>query len=391
MSIYNSKIFYVLILSVVLIFSVNTVNESDEKFLYENKTPIYGNPIATTSNLNKEIFPLILKLNKNPQSTQIQKQILKSPKKTNNFVTQNKDGLNNYLINIFCTEIVGKNIKAASGSGIFLSNPDELSGIILTNAHVARHLLNSNKKCVGRTNSPTITTHTLTLRYIPYNWLDKNNQYVIGDTDQSSTGEFDFAIIESTRIKPLKKSSSNIYDIFKISPKLKLSDYDQASINNVYIYSYPAQKTLSKNIHSQLFQKKDLVTISTIYSSPSQNIKDSLIDVVGSKNIEQGSSGGMVISQGYSNSIIGLSSVLIKDSAPQIVRVVTMRHILSVLENDLKNINNIQIDPFLKNIKDILNEKEIDTDLIQILKNINLTSSLEQYTRNTLYKLNILR
>ncbi len=378
-------------LTIILTFSVNILNKDNKVILSENETIIGGSPIATTSDLNKEIFPLILKLNKNPQSTQIQKQVLKSPKKTNTVLNQKKDELNNYLINIYCSEIIGKNIKVASGSGVFLSNPNETTGIILTNAHVARHLLNSNKKCVGRTNSPTTTTHTLTLRYIPYSWLDKNNKYIIGDPDQSSTGEFDFAIIESTRIKPLSKNTTNIYDIFKVSPKLKLGDYNQIGINNIYIYSYPAQKTLSQNVNSQLFQKKDLVTVSAVYSSPSQNIKDSLLDVVGSKNIEHGSSGGMVISQGQSNSIIGLSSVLIKNDVPQVVRVVTMKHVLSVLENDLVNINNAQTDPFLIVLKDILNKKEVDISLVQILKNVNLTSVLEQYTRNTLYKLNILR
>jgi hypothetical protein len=99
----------------------------------------------------------------------------------------------------------------------------------------------------------------------------------------------------------------------------------------------------------------------------------------------------MVISQGQSNSLIGLSSILIKSDAPQTVRVVTMKHVLSVLDYDLKNINNSQTDPFLVIIRDILSKKEIDMNLIQILKNEKLTSVLEQYTRETLVKLNIIK
>jgi hypothetical protein len=133
------------------------------------------------------------------------------------------------------------------------------------------------------------------------------------------------------------------------------------------------------------------VQVSNVYSSPTQNIRDSLLDVVGSKYIDHGSSGGMVISQGQSNSLIGLSSILIKNDAPQTVRVVTLKHVLSILEYDIKNINNTQTDPFLIIIKDILTKKDIDMSVIQILKNIKLTSTLEQYTKETLIRLNIIK
>jgi hypothetical protein len=391
MRIHNSKIFYILTLTTVFIFSINILNKDNEKFLYENETLAVGSPIATTS--NTEVLPLILDINNNSQSLQIQKTLF-TPSKivSDTFINKKNDRLDNYLINIFCTGSTGEYVKVASGSGVFLSNPDETSGIVLTNAHVARHLLDSSKKCVGRTGSPTVTTHTLSLRYIPYYWLDRNNQYIIGDPDQNSTGEFDFAIIESNRIKPLKKDTPNIYTSLVISPKLKISNYDDKSVlSNTYIYSYPAQQTLSKNIYNPLFQKKDLVSVSSVYSSPSQNIKDSLLDVVGSKYVDHGSSGGMVISQGQSNSLIGLSSILINSTEPQTVRVVTIKHVLAVLAYDLRNINNIQTDPFLIIIKDLLSKKEVEMNLVQILKNIKLTSVLEVYTRETLLKLNIIK
>ena len=394
MYIHNSKIFYTLTLVMVFIFSIGIINKDNNNILHKNKRLTSGSPIATIS--NSKALPLILDINKNPQSTQIQKNIFNTPNIANDlYINKNNDTLDTYLINIFCSESAGKYVKVASGSGVFLSNPDETLGVVLTNAHVARHLLDSNKKCVGRTGSPTKTTHTITLRYIPYYWLDRNNKYVIGDPDQNSTGEFDFAIIESKKIKPLKKDTLNIYTALKTSPKLKISNYeDRSFLNSVYIYSYPAQQTLSKNVYNPLYQKKDLVTVSSVYSSPSQNIKDSLLDVVGSKNVDHGSSGGMVVSQGQSNSIIGLSSILIKNNAPQTVRVVTIKHILSVLEYDLNNINKAQTDPFLSTIKEILNKKDVDNidiSLVQILKNIKLTSVLEQYTRETLIKLNIMR
>jgi hypothetical protein len=386
MCIYNSKLLYISIIIIIFIFNVNKLNKQDS--INSNKSLEKGLPVALS---NTQTLPLILNINQNSKSSQIQKTIF-TPSNINTYLNKSSDRLNDYLINIFCSEITGKYVKVASGSGVFLSDPSETSGIILTNAHVARHLLDSSKKCVGRTGSPTTTTHTVTLRYIPYYWLSKNNKYVIGDPDQNSTGEFDFAIIESTRIKPLKKNNTNIYNVLKTNPKLKLSNYqDTSDLNSVYIYSYPAQQTLSKNVYNPLFQKKDLVQVSNVYSSPTQNIRDSLLDVVGSKYIDHGSSGGMVISQGQSNSLIGLSSILIKNDAPQTVRVVTLKHVLSILEYDIKNINNTQTDPFLIIIKDILTKKDIDMSVIQILKNIKLTSTLEQYTKETLIRLNIIK
>ena len=387
MRIYNSKLLYISIVIIIFIFSINKLNKQNN--INSQKILEKGVPIAVS---DTKTLPLILNINQNSKSSQIQKTIF-TPININTYLNnKNNDRLNDYLINIFCSEITGKYVKVASGSGVFLSDPSETSGVVLTNAHVARHLLDSNKKCVGRTGSPTATTHTLSLRYIPYYWLNKNNQYIIGDPDQNSTGEFDFAIIGSTRIKSLKKDTSNIYNILKTNPKLKISNYqDTSDLNSVYIYSYPAQQTLSKNVYNPLFQKKDLVKVSNVYSSPTQNIKDSLLDVIGSKYVDHGSSGGMVISQGQSNSLIGLSSILIKNDAPQTVRVVTLKHVLSILENDIKNINNTQTDPFLIIIKDMLTKKDIDMSVIQILKNIKLTSVLEQYTRDTLIELNIIK
>lgn len=385
MLIYNSKkTYYYATLFIVIIFALNHYNP-DLKYKENKYLPTLGEPIATT-----DIKPTpLINFDKN---SKIKENIFTNLNNSESIINKNNDYLNKYLINIFCSESSTKYIKVASGSGIFLSNPNETNGVILTNAHVARHLLDSNKKCVGRTGSPTKTTHTLVLRYIPYHWLDKHNKYVIGDPDQSSTGEYDFAILESKSIKPITSNSSNIYKALNSEPKIKISDYaDKGYLNNIYIYSYPAQSILSKNINNPLYLKKDTVSISAVYANPGDNVNDSLLDVTGSKYIDHGSSGGMVVSQGLSNSIIGLSSILIKNNNPQIVRVVTIKHVLSTIEKDLEKINNAQTDPFLYLIKDLLKKNEAEISMVGIFKNIKLTSVLEKYTKETLVNLNIVK
>lgn len=379
---HNSKIIYPATVIGVFLFAATTVKAEGLTF---SST---GLPIASVTNT------VPISLLPDTKSSQIQNLIF-SPSnlsQTPNYINKANDKLEGYLINIFCTETTNKYVKVASGSGVFLSDPEDTAGVVLTNAHVARHLLDKSKKCVGRTGSPTATTHTLTLRYIPYHWLNNHSQYVIGDPDQTSTGEYDFAILESTRIKPIKKDAANIYTALKIYPKLKIGNYDDNSfLNNVYIYSYPAQAALTKNVYNPLYQKKDLVKVSSVYASPAKNTPDSLLDVVGSKNIDHGSSGGLVVSQGTSNSIIGLSSILIQGNAPQTVRVVTIKHILSTLQDDLKSIDNAQTDSYLSILQDMLTKKEAELSVAQIFKNIKLTSVLEQYTRDTLRRLNIIK
>ena len=310
-------------------------------------------------------------------------------------INKQSAGLESYAMNIFCTETVQKKyIKAVSGSGVFLSNPSDTKGVVLTNAHVARHLLDKNKKCVGRTGSPAVATHKLTLRYIPSFWLRSNGQYIIGDPNKESTGEFDFAVIEVQKLPSTVKKVSTIYDVLKPSLQFQLKDYAENSTlpyAQGSIVSYPAQKTLSKNIYNPLYIKKDSIRVQEVYRSPTHNESDSLLDTTGSTQVDHGSSGGMVVLEGFSNNLVGLSSVLIKDNIPQIVRVVTLRHVFSVIDRDLGLINTNQADVFLQILKSAQEKRLSDESLMNIFKNDKLTSLLEQQTRDTLYGLGIIK
>jgi hypothetical protein len=298
-------------------------------------------------------------------------------------------------MNIFCTEIIDKKyIKAITGSGVFLTNPDEKKNVILTNAHVARHLLDKNKKCVGRTGTPAVTTHTLILRYIPSFWLNSNGNYIVGDPNKESTGEFDFALIETEKIQT-KKKVSTLYDTFKPELKFQMRDYENTIVNNTsfskgLIYSYPAEKSLSRNIYNPLYLKKDTMEISKVYSSPALQEPDSLIDTIGSTHIDHGSSGGMVLLQGVTNNLIGLSSILVQANNPQIVRVVSLKHIFTVIEKDLGLSKASQADVFIKILQDARSKTVSEQSLISIFKNQKLTAALEQQTRETLINLRII-
>jgi hypothetical protein len=304
-------------------------------------------------------------------------------------VNKQSIGIDSYVINIFCTEIVNrKYLKVTSGSGSFLSDPTEQKSIVLTNAHVARHLLDKNKSCVGRTGSPAVTTHRLILRYIPSFWLQSNGSYIIGYPNKDSTGEFDFAIIETQKILNIKTPKTNIYNVFRPKLNIQLQNYAEEP-SQVSILSYPAQKTLSRNVYNPLYLKRDVVNIHEVYKSPTYQEPDSLLDTKGSTNIDHGSSGGMVLLQNITNNLIGLSSILIQENYPQIVRVVTLNHVFSVIEKDLGTINTNQSDIFIELIQEARKQKTFNESFINIFKNNKLTSLLELQTRKTLLNLGV--
>lgn len=306
-------------------------------------------------------------------------------------IRKQSSGIESYALNIFCTETINKKyLKAISGSGVFLSDPTQTKSMILTNAHVARHLLDKNKSCVGRTGSPAVSTHKLTLRYIPSFWLQANGSYVIGDPNKDSTGEFDFAIIEAQKTGKLitQKKTQSIYDIFKPTLRFQLKEYDDKTANGS-IFSYPAQKTLSKNIYSPLYMKQDSIQIREVYNSPTYQESDSLLDTQGSLHIDHGSSGGMVLLQNTNNNLIGLSSILIQENNPQIVRVVTLKHVFSVINKDLGIINSNQSEIFSSILKTAEKQKISDESIFNIFKNNKLTALLELQTRKTLLNIGI--
>ena len=99
----------------------------------------------------------------------------------------------------------------------------------------------------------------------------------------------------------------------------------------------------------------------------------------------------MVIFQGQNNYLLGLSSVMIREDKPQIIRVVTLKHVLTTIKNDLTLINNAQVDPFSIIIDQMLSNKENELTVAQIFKNIKLTSVLEKNTKDTLIRLGVIK
>ena len=68
-----------------------------------------------------------------------------------------------------------------------------------------------------------------------------------------------------------------------------------------------------------------------------------------------------------------------------------VKNVFDVLQKELANTSTPQTEGFKPILADILTKTKVEQDLYSILKNQKLTSVLEQNTRNTLIKLNILK
>ncbi len=176
-----------------------------------NQTPVATpKPIQTTNPLpTKPKAPL-------PTVT------VTSPAEETNLSVEAK--IKSAVANIFCTEIKGSQIQKTTGSAVAISN----NGVLLTNAHVAEHLLiantltNKTKTCTIRTGSPASKAYNAKVVYLPTNWVYAN-QDNLKYSAVSGTGENDFALIVLTE-KISGSSASNLSFIEPVEKTMQTRD-----------------------------------------------------------------------------------------------------------------------------------------------------------------------
>jgi hypothetical protein len=100
------------------------------------------------------------------------------------------------LVNILCTFTTEDSIRTTTGTGFFI-DPD---GIILTNAHVAQHLLLTESddfvsaECIIRTGNPAAPRYVADLLYLPPAWIVENARTMY-EAVPMGTGERDYALL----------------------------------------------------------------------------------------------------------------------------------------------------------------------------------------------------
>lgn len=99
------------------------------------------------------------------------------------------------LGNVYCSTIEGNRVQKITGSAVAISN----NGVMITNAHVAEHILLSNTKaknsnCFVRTGSPARKAYSARVVFLPEEWVLRNKDN-LKFTSVTGTGEHDYALI----------------------------------------------------------------------------------------------------------------------------------------------------------------------------------------------------
>lgn len=223
------------------------------------------------------------------------------------------------LVNILCLADASSPLGSISGSGIMI----DPSGTILTNAHIAQHLLlkdypeKDSIVCTVRIGSPAIAAYIADLAYISPLWVTENKD-AITKTNPTGTGKDDFALLTIT-------GPSQFGKIPETFPYLPVT-FDEASIGlTVLTAGYPASFLSSAAIQRNLVQIAAAGSVLDVFTFNKLTVD--VLSLGGVPLAQQGASGGAVVRS--DGSLIGLvvTSSLEEDTQERDLRAISTGHI----------------------------------------------------------------
>jgi S1-C subfamily serine protease len=192
--------------------------------------------------------------------------------------------LRDALVNIVCYAPFGSRIHSISGSGVFV----DPKGIILTNAHIAQHLLlrEQGVSCTVRTGAPAIDAYKASLVFISGAWVEENAK-LLATSMPVGTGEHDFALLVVT------KSASTVGKPLPSEfPFIPLATTFPTAGTPVVIAGYGAQFLVAQQIQFSLYPTVVFGMVKDIFTFGSNTVD--VMSLGGSAAAQQGSSGGGV-------------------------------------------------------------------------------------------------
>lgn len=198
----------------------------------------------------------------------------------------------NALVNIYCTSTTRSHVRTTTGTGFFIHS----EGVILTNAHVAQHLLLTRTdtlgktECIVRTGNPASPQYLADILYISPTWI-VNNANFINDESPTGTGERDYALLYVTGSvdnSPLPTAFPALATDTTLIPRTMTGE-------RVYATGYPAESLIRDGITTNLIPKQASTTVTDLFTFDT-NYAD-VIALSGSNVGEHGASGGPVTNQ----------------------------------------------------------------------------------------------
>jgi S1-C subfamily serine protease len=220
------------------------------------------------------------------------------PKSTTSPIVARDVSIKDALVNIFCTMRTKNQIRATTGSGVFIHE----NGVILTNAHVAQFLLLSEPRkgikttCTVRTGTPAVPRYYADLLYIPPLWVNENAKELHSESP-SGTGERDYALLYVT-----EAIDSTLPERFPALPPL-VEPFTNAAKNQVVrAAGFPAEIVRTEGSKASISPVVATTTITELFTYTAKKVD--LVGIAPSAVGEQGSSGGPIVD--LSGNVIGL-------------------------------------------------------------------------------------
>ncbi len=201
----------------------------------------------------------------------------------------------NSLVNIFCSQRMGKLKKTITGSGVLINK----DGTVLTNAHVAQFPLvadsNESVVCIARIGSPAQTVLSVKTVFISPEWLQTNAKY-INSGGAPETGQSDYALLK------VSYADNRALNMFP-SPIAQSTGPVGSTVNAV---SYPADILGTKGVNTALYVQREQLKIADQYMFTGQSVgsQADIIQTSDSSIGQRGSSGGALTDE--NSNLIGI-------------------------------------------------------------------------------------
>ncbi len=246
-----------------------------------------------------------------------------------------------HIVNIFCTQKIGKLRKTVTGSGILINQ----NGTVLTNAHVAEFPFLSEKdssvSCIARYGDPATGALSIKTVFISPGWIMQYGPYSSTE-NPLQTGKGDFAIL-AINMDELPKSNKNSLTPLPLksenSPSTLLSNDSLLTTGQpIYSLSYPANVLGEKGVNANLPIVKEDLSINRTYSLGITDLD--VIETSPSFAGQKGSSGGAIVDS-YGR-LLGMITTTVNSSisGKANIRAITIEHINKTLAESLTDSQN---------------------------------------------------